>query len=174
MVGSSFFSQLIFSWYASMAYLGYKKSLTQEDMWTLPEENKAKVIDEKLGKYLNRAKTRIEKEPTKSPIDPVKTAPRIPIFKILLKTFWFPLVSCAALRFCSSFLTFGNPVFLDALLSFVASDDPAWRGYAIALGMFSFSLIQSFVDGQYQFWIRNTGLRMKTALITTIYQKVCR
>ncbi len=81
-------------------------------------------------------------------------------------------MGCGVIKLCSSFLTFGNPLLLDQLIAFVASDDPNWRGYVIALGMAICALLESMLNGQYEFWINVTSMRMRAALIASIYRKV--
>ncbi|XP_053207952.1 ATP-binding cassette sub-family C member 3-like isoform X2 [Panonychus citri] len=189
---SSFFSQMFFSWYDSMAYLGYKKSLTLDDMWNLPKVNRSREIFAKFRHNLNSSKNCIQtsESPQKNntndslalqPLKKVQSAPKsdysvlynpkFDILTTLIGGFWFHLVACSVLKLISSFLTFANPSLLDQLLTFVKSSDPAWQGYLIAVAMFAFSLLQSLIDGQYEFWISNLGLRMKSAMVSTIYQK---
>uniref|UniRef100_T1K6E5 ABC transporter domain-containing protein n=1 Tax=Tetranychus urticae TaxID=32264 RepID=T1K6E5_TETUR len=65
----------------------------------------------------------------------------------LFKAFWPQLMGCG-------------------LIAFVASGDPKRRGYVIALGMAICALLESMLNGQYEFWINVTSMRMRAALIS--------
>lgn len=77
-----------------------------------------------------------------------------------------------SLNYVQAFLRSVILFFLDQLIAFVASGDPNWRGYVIALGMAICALLESMLNGQYEFWINVTSMRMRAALIASIYRKV--
>ncbi len=52
--------------------------------------------------------------------------------------------------------------------------EPAWCGYMYAALMFVVAFVQSLIQHQFMHRCMTTGMRMRTALITSIYKKVCR
>nr|WPH24505.1 ABC transporter subfamily C1 [Tetranychus urticae] len=165
---ASFFSRLLFIWYDSMAYKGYRKALTQSDMWPMIEDHQTASIVKKTDRYF---------EPIlSSSNEPAKTKPvlKVNTFKVLIKVYWPILLFGSVCKLISSSLVFANPQLLDALLTFIVSNQPIWKGYVIASLMFATSLFQSLLDSQCEFWTQVASMKMKSALTATIYRKSLR
>ncbi|XP_015787127.1 canalicular multispecific organic anion transporter 2-like [Tetranychus urticae] len=169
-VSSSFVSHLFFHWYDSMAYLGFKKALTQSDLWDLPEESRTKLIHDNFSELLTESQQSLKLMNAKKPLNKARSN----LFRTLLKSFWPWLLACFILKLFSSLLAFASPQLLDLLLTFIRSNDPSWKGVILALGMFVAALLQSLFDSQYEFWIQTTSMRMRSALISAIYHKSLR
>jgi len=59
------------------------------------------------------------------------------------------------------------------MIGFVDDEtEPAWRGYTYAALMFVVAFVQSLIAQQYNHRCMTCGLRMRTALIASIYKKV--
>lgn len=163
-----------------MALLGFRKTLTQADMWDLPEEDRTQLIQDKFSRLLTAGtKYHTPSKPQavmngatgRSDVKKRKTI-KISLLTILLKGFWPWMIGCGLFKLVSSVLVFASPQLMDSLLTFIASDAPIWQGAILALGMFVSTLIQSMFDSQYEFWIQTTSMRMRSALISCVYQKV--
>ena len=161
-----------------MAYKGFRKSLTQSDMWNLIDENKTATIKSNFDSHLKSSLAYYVNSPdsdipsTSSQSSHSNKNIQTNILGVMIKAFWPMLLFGAVCKLISSLLVFASPQLMDALLTFIVSDQPVWKGYIIALGMFSASLFQSLLDSQYEFWINTTSMRMRSALIATIYRKV--
>lgn len=161
-----------------MAYLGFKKSLVQEDLWDLPNENKTEVIYSRFRRYLDNAITYTfdykQKYQSAGRFDQFEeySNMRVHILLPLFKAFWPQLVTCMVIKFTVSFLTFGNPILLNYLITFVGSNEPSWKGFATAFGMAACSLSESLLNGQYEFVINTAAMRMRSAVTASVYSKV--
>ncbi|XP_015783925.1 multidrug resistance-associated protein 1 [Tetranychus urticae] len=174
---SSFISRLLFFWYDSMALKGFRKTLTQGDMWNLISDNQTQTIEKHFDPHLQSATEYIQysnyDKPTTSSSQRRSTL-KVSILGVLIKAFWPVLLFGAICKLISSLLVFASPQLMDALLTFIVSDEPAWKGYTIAIGMFTAALFQSILDSQYEFWTQTTSMRMRSALLATIYRKSLR
>ena len=163
-----------------MALYGYRKPLNQADMWDLPEDNRTQIIQDKFSRLLDAGTKYLGLPDIKSrPINGVGTKKmkrpktiRISLFTVMMKGFWPWMVACIIFKLISAVLVFASPQLMDYLLTFIASDAPLWQGLILALGMFMATFTQSIIDSQYEFWIQVTSMRMKSALIACVYQKV--
>ncbi|XP_071043193.1 multidrug resistance-associated protein 1 isoform X2 [Parasteatoda tepidariorum] len=191
---ASFWSQITFFWFNPMAALGYRKPLTADDMWDLPEENTSKYLQAEFDKYwlplvnkvLNhqkKVKTQLSRRYSEMPTDDNeckvtispdeldKELPKLSILKPILKVFGWQLFFTGSLKFFSSLITFVNPLILDKVIAFVGSNDPYWMGVVYAIGMFLSSMLESFLNGQYEYRIYIIAMRIRSCVISVVYKK---
>lgn len=177
LLGASFPSQLTFWWYNQMVILGFRKTLTQDDLWHLPVEFKAKSIFSKFRRFINghiedESKNKPTYENEKSNQIERDLNLKVNIMIPLIKAFWPHLTTCMVIKLISTIMTSIQPILFDALLTFMASDQYSWRGYFLAFSIAFVSLAGSLLNGQYEFLINITSMRMRSAIITIIYRKV--
>ena len=73
---------------------------------------------------------------------------------------------------------YGLPLMTDfivlhsALISFASSDSPQWQGYFLAVGLFVIAIVQSVILQQYFHICFTVGMRLRSAIVAAIYQKV--
>lgn len=154
------FSILTFSWMTPMMKQGYKKYLTQDDLWNLRERDTARAT----GSALQEAWT-LELE---------KKSPSLWI--ALFRAFSGPFFRGSLIKTLSDSLAFVQPQLLRLLMSFVDSyrgdnPQPVIRGAAIGLGMFVVSISQTVCLHQYFQRAFETGMRIKSGLTAMIYGK---
>ena len=77
----------------------------------------------------------------------------------------------AVFQFGYSTLQFASPQIVNALISFVSSDEPNWKGYFYTALICAVTLINTLLNSQTFYWEYAVGLRVKTALISAIYRK---
>ena len=65
-----------------------------------------------------------------------------------------------------------NSIISRLLISFVATKDELWKGYFYAVLMFVAASVQTIILAQYFNRMLFVGLRIRTALISSIYRKV--
>ncbi|GAB1601926.1 multidrug resistance-associated protein 1-like [Argonauta hians] len=94
------------------------------------------------------------------------------LFRVLTKTFGWTLLKSHLCKLCYDLLQFVNPILLRHLISFIqTSEEDAWKGYTIAVGMLFFSMaITVFSHQNYHIGMR-TGVRVQKAVIAAIYEK---
>lgn len=134
------FSILTFSWMTPMMKYGYKKYLTQEDLWNLRTRDTTKVT----GVTLDDAwKEELGKK-------------RPSLWLALFRGFGGPYFRGTVIKTLSDALSFVQPQLLRLLISFVGSyrgdpsnRQPVVRGAAIAIAMFVVSISQTVCLHQY-------------------------
>lgn len=170
---ASFLSRILFWWFNGMAILGFIRPLQMYHMWNLDKPNKTEYIVENFDYHFNKEKQKRGAVPKKKP-DADGRRPIVSMVGImtpLLRTFWAELTLVAFIKFFASVLTFVNPMILDLLIAFVNSNDPQWHGLLFAFTMFFSSMVESFLNSQYEYRIFVVSMRMRSAMISAIYRK---
>ncbi|KAI8987272.1 multi drug resistance-associated protein MRP [Mycotypha africana] len=144
---NNIFGRLTFSWLTPLMRLGYKRIITDDDLWNLSQENQAQTMN---AKFQKNWQNELKKE-------------RPSLFRALAFTL-------------GRYFMIAAPMLLSALMAWVAShltDDPqpAYRGIMIALGMFVTAVSQTMFLHQYFQTMLTAGMKMRAALVTSIYQK---
>ena len=150
-----------------MILKGYKKTLEEEDMWDLIPDNRSEnVVKKFLKNGFQLAKINKKKAS--------KGESKINVFVPIMKTFWFKLIIITFIKLFATILTFGNPLLLDLLISYISPEsiEPEWRGYFYAILMFVTPLLQSILNAQYTYLIALVGLKIRSITINVIYKKV--
>ncbi|KAL1477414.1 hypothetical protein MTO96_017487, partial [Rhipicephalus appendiculatus] len=157
----------------SMAILGFKRPLQMHHMWFLDQPNQTAKIAEDFSHHFEKEKQQRGAVPSKKP-DADGRRPIVSMIGImtpLFRTFWLELTLVALVKLVSSVLTFVSPLILDMLIAFVSSDDPLWRGLLFAFTMFFSAMLESILNGQYDYRIYVISMRMRSAMINAIYKK---
>jgi ATP-binding cassette subfamily C (CFTR/MRP) protein 1 len=155
------FSILTFSWMTPLMKQGYKKYLTEDDLWNLAARDTTKATGSKFQKAWD-----YELENHKQPS----------LWMAIFRAFNGPYFRGALFKTVSDTLAFVQPQLLRLLINFVSSyktenPEPVTRGAAIALAMFAVSVGQTTALHQYFQRAFETGMRIKTALTAAIYSK---
>ncbi|KAF7881233.1 uncharacterized protein EAF02_007124 [Botrytis sinoallii] len=155
------FSILTFGWMTPMMKQGYKKYLTEDDLWNLAKRDTTKSCSETFQEAWD-----YEIEHKKTPS----------LWMAIFRSFSGPYFRGALFKTVSDSLAFIQPQLLKLLIKWVKSrttdePQPVIRGAAIALGMFSVSVAQTMALHQYFQRAFETGMRIKTALTAAIYGK---
>jgi hypothetical protein len=155
------FSILTFSWMTPLMRYGYKKYLTEDDLWNLASRDTTKATGAKFKKAWE-----YELENHKHPS----------LWMAIIRAFYGPYLRGAIFKTVSDSLAFVQPQLLRLLIKFVSSykteePEPVTRGAAIALAMFAVSVGQTTALHQYFQRAFETGMRIKTALTSAIYSK---
>lgn len=158
------FSILTFSWMTPLMRYGYKKFLTEEDLWNLAKRDTTKATGDAFKKAWE-----IELEHRKSPS----------LWMAIFRAFSGPYFRGALFKVVSDTLNFVQPQLLKLLIQFVASykksnpnpPEPVIKGAAIALAMFAVSIGQTGALHQYFQRAFETGMRIKSSLTAAIYTK---
>ncbi|POY70789.1 hypothetical protein BMF94_6201 [Rhodotorula taiwanensis] len=191
---ANIFQRLTFSWMTVMMKTGYRKFLTEEDLWALPPDDTAYALGMRLERawQARRAKTvsQADAEPTipgqqpsyaVAPADgrkPTKTekTKKPSLTGALISAYGGPFFTAALFKLGQDTLAFLQPWLLKRLLNFVGSynspnGEPAFHGYIIALGMFVCAITQTLLLHCYFSRVFETGMRVRAGLISLIYKK---
>jgi ATP-binding cassette, subfamily C (CFTR/MRP), member 1 len=155
------FSILTFSWMTPMMRYGYKRYLTEDDLWNLAKRDTTKSTSTAFDEAWNH-----ELETKKNPS----------LWIAIFRAFSGPYFRGALFKAVNDTLAFVQPQLLRLLISFVDSyrgdsPEPVIRGAAIALAMFAVSVTQTTALHQYFQRAFETGMRIKTGLTAAIYSK---
>jgi ABC-type multidrug transport system fused ATPase/permease subunit len=158
------FSCLTFSWMSPMMKHGYEQYLTEDDLWNLNEQDTTRVTREKFQDAWE-----YELENRKHPS----------IWIALLRGFSGTYFQAALFKTSNDILAFVQPQLLRLLISFVDSyrgdePQPVIQGTVIALAMFTVSVTQTLCLNQSIQRVFQTGIRIKSAVISAIYAKSLR
>ncbi|CCF56859.1 hypothetical protein KAFR_0B05630 [Kazachstania africana CBS 2517] len=166
------FSRISFTWMSELMKTGYEKFLMEEDLYKLPENfNSADVADRLNENWEKQIKT--------------KTNPSLSW--ALTVTFGSKMLLAGCFKMLHDILAFTQPQLLRILIKYVTDYNkerkentfysiteqqlPISKGFSIAIAMFFVGFIQTCVLHQYFLNAFNTGMNIKSALTSLIYQK---
>lgn len=158
------FSILTFSWMTPMMRYGYKEFLTQDDLWNLRKSDTTRTTS---GRFEEAWEYELEKK-------------KPSLWFAMFRAFGGPYYLGAVIKTVSDCLAFVQPQLLRYLIAFVDSyrrgnePQPPIKGAAIALAMFTVSILQTGCLHQYFQLSFETGMRVKSALTASIYKKSLR
>lgn len=157
---ANIFSRLTFSWMTPLMKLGYKQPLMMDDLWNLKPEDQAAVISERFEQNWD--------------LEMKKKNPSL--LRALWATLGGPFLFAGFFKAMQDLLQFTQPLLLRELMVWVNSystnePQPPYRGTLIAVGMFLTAISQTMFLHQYFQLCFSTGMRIRAALVTTIYKK---
>ncbi|XP_042906948.1 multidrug resistance-associated protein 1 isoform X2 [Parasteatoda tepidariorum] len=192
-INASFLSKLLFWWFNKLAVLGWKKPLTAEDLWGLSPDDCSKAVFENFQRNYQASKFQkstpsdkthkttslsedVGEEETK--VDFIlhngvqnQSKKRINIIRSLAKTYAGYFIFGSISKLVYDLLQFANPIILSLIINFVKSDEPLWMGIFYAALFYINGQVQSLILGHYFQSMYVLGMRIRTSLITIIYQK---
>jgi len=159
------FSVLSFSWLNPLMSIGYEKPLQHADLYELSPEDAANVLNSKLRHQWSVELARRGSMPS--------------LTKALFRSFGPMYLVAVFLKWVYDTLMFVGPLILNRLISFLGSQsgnapEPLLHGIGYIALLFVSSVLQSWVLHQYFHRCYRTGLRLKSSIITIIYQKALR
>lgn len=187
-LNASFLSRIFFAWFDRLVWTGYKKPLESDDLWSMRPEDYSKEVMPLFTKHWNKslAKAHGQSQPVATTnaeyrkgvasvnitsSNPTKMASILPA---ICKTFGPTFLFGSILKLTQDIFTFVSPQLLRLIIDYVRDDnedEPQWRGILYAVALFVVASIQTIVLAQYFNRMFFVGLRIRTALISTIYKK---
>ncbi|KAF8271622.1 metal resistance protein YCF1 [Lactarius quietus] len=159
---ANIFSVWTFGWLTPLMKRGAKQFITEDDLPELVAEDEASKLGQSLQHSMKNHKS---------------------LWRALFVSFGGPFVVAAGLKLFSDCLSFLQPQLLRLFLSFISAYQSArlsdtiskgpspLEGFSIATAMFVAAIIQSIILHQYFQRCYETGMRVRTGLLTSIYQK---
>jgi len=140
--------------------------LEQSDMYELSEEVTSKEVVKKWDR--NFAIT-VEKTKRKNPT--IKD-PEVSVFPTILRTFGMEFMIGTFQKFVYDILSFVSPLIMSKLIAFTKDESQAdWKGYYYACVLFMTSIMMSILLGQYSIRMYLIGVKIRTAITSTVYRK---
>ncbi|ODM88253.1 Multidrug resistance-associated protein 1, partial [Orchesella cincta] len=154
---ASYLSKLIFFWFESLAWKGYRNPLVYEDLWDLNEDDLSRTQYPIFEKNWKRA---------------AASGNKASVFSVLVRTFGGIFLVGASLKFVQDCLTFVPPRVLKLLISYVKNgDEEGWKGFLYVGILFATSIIQTIFLAQYFHKMFVLGMRIKASVTSAVYRK---
>uniref|UniRef100_A0A182NES5 ABC-type glutathione-S-conjugate transporter n=1 Tax=Anopheles dirus TaxID=7168 RepID=A0A182NES5_9DIPT len=179
---SSFFSRLFYLYFDSYAWRGFRKPLTDDDMYDLNPEDTSRALVPPFDKYWfesvekgRRKQIAADKKAGKAGlVYKPNAATNGSVLPAMVKAYGGPFWFAGMLQFAISGLQFASPYLMQEMMAVIALDGPFWKGMIITLGLFLTSLLIALFNGQYFHRTFLVGFRIRTGLISAIYRKALR
>ncbi|XP_076114149.1 multidrug resistance-associated protein 1-like [Mytilus galloprovincialis] len=201
---SSFLSRITFSWMTRLMMQGYKKPLTEDSVFGLKQRDTSQEAYSRFYNnwvtecasasheyetanhqyHLQEAESETSYLLLKSlkNIKSQQHQTKPSLIKVLCRTFAVQLFIANIWKIVYDVTLFISPFLLKMLIDYTAaSKDPEisnftqeWKGYSLVAAFFVTILIQSLMFHQQSFWSMTLGMRVRSALMSAVYQKALR
>ncbi|XP_060803850.1 multidrug resistance-associated protein 1 isoform X3 [Amyelois transitella] len=181
---AGFPSRLTFSWFDPLALTGFRRSLTEHDLWALnPQDSTTEVVprfdkfwEKSLRKSSNSNGAKATYSKTSASVNFKPEADKKPasILPALCLAFGGQFLFGALLKLINDVLMFLSPQILKLLIGFVESKEELWKGYLYAVGLLACASVQTLLLAHYFTRMYLVGMRIRTALTSAIYRKSLR
>ncbi|EDV20621.1 uncharacterized protein TRIADDRAFT_31533, partial [Trichoplax adhaerens] len=186
-IQATFLSKLTYWWINKLIINGYKRPLTGSDVWqiqdslsskqvgpTFDSEWKQELRNKKFLYVLVTFKIEVRFFSDTIPEDIKIHSSREPLLALaLVRSFGSQYLIASLLKLLATGIAFIYPQLLRYNIPFISSDlsRPAWVGYALAGLLFLTTIIRSFVINQMHQIALIVGIKIKTAIIWSLYRK---
>jgi len=183
---SSFPSIITFSWFDSLAWTGYKRTIVDDDLWQLNPRDQsataAPIFDANWGPKLKAAnlnsREKVEEKEVAIETGKKKTPKEsLSIFAPLVKSFGMSFLLGSVLKFFHDIMVFIAPMLLKRIIAFSepvcegCTPSPLWQGVLYAVALLLVALCQTVLLSTYFYKMYLIGIWTKSALISAIYRK---
>ncbi|KAJ9163266.1 hypothetical protein P3X46_022952 [Hevea brasiliensis] len=152
------FSRIYFGWITPLMQQGYRKPITEKDVWKLDTWDQAETLIKKFQ--------RCWVEESRKPKPWLLRA----LNNSLGKRFWLG----GFFKIGNDLSQFVGPVLLNHLLKSMQRGDPAWIGYVYAFLIFLGVSIGVLCESQYFQNVMRVGFRLRSTLVAAIFHKSLR
>ena len=154
---SSFLSRLYFDWCTSLIWKGVRNPLTTENLWSLLPELQSSKVSFQFEKYVHGKKS---------------------VLPALVKAYGPMFMFGAFMKLCADLLSLYTPKIMKLMIQFVAMKDvdsvDSWKGYFYGVLLLIVTGLQSILLNQYFEKMMVLAMKLRTALVGTIYKKALR
>ncbi|KAL3616846.1 Canalicular multispecific organic anion transporter 1 [Castilleja foliolosa] len=155
---ANIFSRIYFDWMTPLMKQGYKKPITEKDVWKLDSRDQTETLSTKFQNSWEEESRRSKPWLLRA------------LNRSLGSRFWY-----------GGFFKIGNdlsqlsgPVLLNRLLKSLESGNPAWVGYIYALSIFFSVSLGVLCEAQYFQNVMRVGFRLRATLVSAIFRKSLR
>ncbi|KAH9747850.1 ABC transporter C family member 2 [Citrus sinensis] len=153
-------SRTYFGWMTPLLQLGYKKPITEKDVWKLDTWDQTEILIEKCAFIASLAIScpRFSKIVAVLNVDKLSST---------LRNSW-------SVEIGNDLSQFVGPVLLNHLLQSMQRGDPAWIGYIYAFLIFVGVSFGVLTEAQYFQNVWRVGFRLRSTLVAAIFRKTLR
>ncbi|GAB2241604.1 hypothetical protein Droror1_Dr00018379 [Drosera rotundifolia] len=155
---ANLFSKIYFRWVTPLMEKGYKRPITEKDVWKLDTWDQTETLITKFSKCWA--------EESKRPRPWLLRA----LNQSLGKTFWLG----GLFKVGNDLSQFVGPVLLNHLLQSMQQGEPAWTGYMYAFLIFVGVSLGVLAESQYFQNVLRVGFRLRSTLVAAIFRKSLR
>lgn len=155
---ASILSRTSFGWMTPLLQLGYKKPITEKDVWKLDTWDQTEILIEKFHRCW------IEESQRSKPW----------LLRALNNSFGGRFWLGGLFKIGNDISQFVGPVLLNRLLQSMQRGDPAWIGYIYAFLIFVGVSFGVLTEAQYFQNVWRVGFRLRSTLVAAIFRKTLR
>lgn len=151
-------SKILFSWMNPLMKLGYRRPLTEKDIWKLDTWDQTETLISKFQScWVEESR---------------KPKPWIlrPLNRSLGGRFWWG----GFWKIGNDLSQFVGPLLLSSLLTSMQQGDPAWIGYVYAFSIFVGVVLGVLCEAQYFQNVMRVGYRLRSTLVAAVFRKSLR
>ncbi|PQQ21209.1 ABC transporter C family member 12 isoform X2 [Prunus yedoensis var. nudiflora] len=152
------FSRIYFGWMTPLMQLGYRKPITEKDVWKLDTRDQTETLIKKFQKCWV-----IESQRPKPWLLRALNCS-------LGRRFWWG----GFFKIGNDLSQFAGPVLLNHLLQSMQRGDPAWIGCVYAFSIFTGVSLGVLSEAQYFQNVMRVGFRLRSTLVAAIFRKSIR
>ncbi|KAJ0175661.1 hypothetical protein K1T71_008820 [Dendrolimus kikuchii] len=181
---AGFPSRLTFSWFDPLAITGFRRSLTESDLWALnPPDSSIEVVPKfdkfwekslKKREISNATKATYRRTSASVNFKPESEKKPASLLPALCLAFGGQFIFGALLKLINDVMMFLSPQLLKYLIVFVQGGEPEWKGYLYAVALLVCASVQTMLLAHYFTRMYLVGMRIRTALTSAIYRKSLR
>lgn len=176
---SSYLNKITFHWTSGLLRLGWKRSLTFDDLWEIPPHCATKTLDAlwraawRKEMLVVRQKTSKSKESLADTEDKKPPSlPKVSVVWVILRTISWPYVFYTLIHVITELVLFFSPRILSLLISFTTNEnEPEWHGYFYAVLLLIISILVAALRAIFfnNIWIIHVKIR--SSLMAAVYRK---
>ncbi|OAY74964.1 ABC transporter C family member 2 [Ananas comosus] len=155
---ASIFSRIFFSWMTPLMQQGYKRPVTEKDVWKLDTWDQTETL---FGRF-----QRCWAEEARKPRPWLLRA----LNNSLGGRFWLGGV----FKIGNDASQFVGPLILNLLLESMQNGDPSWNGYIYAFSIFAGVALGVLAEAQYFQNVMRVGFRLRSTLVAAVFRKSLR
>lgn len=155
---ANIFSAIYFGWMTPLMQQGYKRPITEKDVWKLDSWDQTETLNARFQKSW-------EEEAQRSKPWLLRALNRS-----LGRRFWYG----GCFKIGNDLSQLAGPVILNHLLQSLERGDPAWVGYVYALSIFFSVSIGVLCEARYFQNVMRVGFRLRSTLVAAIFRKSLR
>ncbi|KAI0495107.1 hypothetical protein KFK09_025254 [Dendrobium nobile] len=152
------FSKIFFSWITPLMQLGFKRPITEKDVWKLDSWDESETLNSRFQKFWLEESRRSKPWLLRA------------LHRSLGGRFWLGGV----FKIGNDVSQFVGPLILNRLLKSMQEGEPGWHGYIYAFSIFAGVSLGVLFEAQYFQNVMRVGFRLRSTLVAAVFRKSLR